>query len=158
MFSLLVLAARAAAFHDPKAPLIGLDGACFACRQGCHERSLAAGRTGVRSPVGPKQPMLLDPKVAQRLAAEPMGSRRDAHGANDAADLAAVQQRQQVGLKFNPMASIDDALKGQMHHRSLLADAGEPAFEPAPVFLAPAVEEILAAQFRAEYFAHPGAG
>src|SRR5215475_2285519 len=102
----------------------------------------------MRSPVGPNQPMLFDLEVAQRLAAEPMGrTRRDAHGANDARDLAAVQQRQQVDLKFNPVASIDDALKDHMRHGSLLADGGEPAFEPAPVLLAPAVEKILAAQF-----------
>src|SRR5262249_30391494 len=89
---LVVLAAPPTALQHAKASSIHLDEAPAWRRQGRRGAAVALW-AGVGAPVGPHEPMLLEPAIAQGLRAEPMGSRGHAHGADDAGDLAGMQQR-----------------------------------------------------------------
>ena len=69
-----------------------------------------------------------------------------------------MDERQQDGFELDTVPAVDDALDGQEGDGTLLGDGGQVPFEDTAVLVAPAVEEVLAAQLRAEQLAQPRAG
>ena len=69
-----------------------------------------------------------------------------------------MEERQQVGSELDAVPGIDAALDGEKGRRALLADGRQMPLEHETVLVAPAVEEVLAAQLRAEHLAQPRAG
>src|ERR1700674_4191360 len=130
------------------------------CRRRLERRLPAQPRNDcMRPPIGPDDLMLFELAAAQGLAAEPVGRRRSAHGTDDAGDLVAgMEERQQVGIELEAVATVDYAFDGEKARRPMLADRGQMPLEHEEVLLSPALEEILAAQLRAEQLAQPRAG
>ena len=72
--------------------------------------------------------------------------------------LSGMDQRQQDGLELEPVAPVAAAFEADDGNRTPFADRSQVAREHLPVLFAPAVEEVPAAQLRAEHLAQARAG